>query len=167
LYSNTQARMNTLIGTSIGSATLTYEVIGVLGYLTFGSRVGANIIQMYPASSLFIAVGQLAIVVLVLVSYPLQVHPCRNCLDKVFHFGNTYQSVPAGDEDTVAEVEDDVHGPHADMSKARHTALTAAIIVSGFLIAYFVDDLRLGMWRFFLYPSGLVSRMLMKDVPVR
>jgi hypothetical protein len=34
--------MTTLIATSIGSATLTYEVIGVLGYLTFGSNVRAH-----------------------------------------------------------------------------------------------------------------------------
>jgi amino acid permease len=39
LKSNTQQRMNIVIGTAIGSATLTYEVIAVFGYLTFGSHV--------------------------------------------------------------------------------------------------------------------------------
>ncbi|KAJ7656472.1 transmembrane amino acid transporter protein-domain-containing protein [Mycena polygramma] len=65
LKDNTQARMNAVIGGAIGSATLTYEVIAIFGYLTFGSTVGANIIAMYPSTSLFVAVGQLAIVVLV------------------------------------------------------------------------------------------------------
>lgn len=32
--------MNTIIATSIGSAAMTYEVIAVLGYLTFGDHVG-------------------------------------------------------------------------------------------------------------------------------
>ena len=32
-------RMNTVIGGSIGAATLTYEVIAIFGYLTFGSKV--------------------------------------------------------------------------------------------------------------------------------
>jgi hypothetical protein len=32
--------MNIIIGGSIGSAALTYEVISVFGYLTFGSKVG-------------------------------------------------------------------------------------------------------------------------------
>jgi len=32
--------MNIVIGGSIGGATLTYEIIAVLGYLTFGSKVG-------------------------------------------------------------------------------------------------------------------------------
>jgi amino acid permease len=39
--SNTQKRMNTVIATSICSATLTYEVIAIFGYLTFGSKVSS------------------------------------------------------------------------------------------------------------------------------
>jgi hypothetical protein len=39
LKSNSQKRMNIAIGTAIGSTTLTYEVIAVFGYLTFGSHV--------------------------------------------------------------------------------------------------------------------------------
>ncbi|KAG7094069.1 hypothetical protein E1B28_007689 [Marasmius oreades] len=131
---NTPQRLNMVIGTSIGSAVVTYEIIAVLGYLTFGSNVGANIIAMYPSTSLFIAVGQLAIVILVLFSYPLQVHPCRNCLDKVFHAGD------------VAQVQEDVddfdHASHG-ISPLKHTLITLAIVASGFTIAYFVDDLQM------------------------
>lgn len=36
---NTQKRMNIVIGTSIGSAALIYEIIAIFGYLTFGSKV--------------------------------------------------------------------------------------------------------------------------------
>ena len=41
LKTNSQERMNVVIGTAIGSATLTYEIIAVFGYLTFGSRVSS------------------------------------------------------------------------------------------------------------------------------
>ena len=44
LKSNSQKRMNITIGTAIGSTTLTYEVIAVFGYLTFGSRVRSTYI---------------------------------------------------------------------------------------------------------------------------
>jgi Transmembrane amino acid transporter protein. len=103
---------------------------------------------MYPSTSLFIAFGQLAIVILVLFSYPLQVHPCRNCLDKVFHPGHVQHEVkkPAtqsGDGDDEDDGEEDDH-MHAEMSTFKHTVLTTAIIALGFAIAYFVDDLRLG-----------------------
>ncbi|KIK08887.1 hypothetical protein K443DRAFT_671943 [Laccaria amethystina LaAM-08-1] len=149
LKRNTQKRMNIVVAGSIGSATLTYEIIAVFGYLTFGSKVGSNIIAMYPSVSLFIAIGQLAIVVLVLFSYPLQVHPCRNCLDKVFHTAHVAPPVKpvivedgdAEDEPEDDENEDD-HG-HVEMSTLKHTLLTTGIIASGFTVAYFVDDLRM------------------------
>lgn len=155
--------MNIVIGTSIGSATLTYEIIAVFGYLTFGSTVGANIIAMYPSTSLFVAFGQLAIAILVLFSYPLQLHPCRNCLDKVFGFrkagkGKTgkkmlveeeEEEATVVDERTVEEEEEDevVDEDHAgaEMSTVKHTLLTAGIIASGFTTAYFVDDLQMGV----------------------
>ncbi|KAJ7887939.1 transmembrane amino acid transporter protein-domain-containing protein [Mycena leptocephala] len=144
LKENSQKRMNFVIGGAIGSATLTYEVIAIFGYLTFGSTVGANIIAMYPSTSLFIAVGQLAIVVLVLFSYPLQVHPCRNCLDKIFHAEVVKQVVAAAEEedpDALPEVDDD----HAagEMSTLKHSLLTTAIVASGFTIAFFVNDLQM------------------------
>ncbi|KAI0924501.1 hypothetical protein AcW2_005375 [Taiwanofungus camphoratus] len=140
ISSNTQTRMNIVIGTSIGSAAFIYEIITIFGYLTFGSKVGANIIAMYPSTSLFIAVGQLAIAILVMFSYPLQVHPCRNCLDKVFHMGHVEKRVVVDGE---VEEEVDEHGGSSDMSSVKHTLLTIMIVASGFTIAYFVDDLQM------------------------
>ncbi|KAN0137005.1 Transmembrane amino acid transporter domain containing protein [Lactarius tabidus] len=132
---NSQKRMNIVIGTAIGSATLTYEVIAVFGYITFGSHVTANIIEMYPSSSLFVAIGQLAIAILVLFSYPLQVQPCRNCLDKVFHFNTERDKI----EDSGV---DDEHGS-GEMTPLKHTVLTTAVVAGGFSIAYFVDNLEM------------------------
>jgi len=99
---------------------------------------------MYPSTSIFIAVGQLAIAILVMFSYPLQVHPCRNCLDKIFHLGNKVAKSPqTGDEDEDDIPVVDEHGP-GGMSTFKHAILTVAIVVGGFAIAYFVDDLQMG-----------------------
>ena len=151
--------MNIVIGTAIGSATLTYEIIAVFGYLTFGSlvclsfyiglptpdepsQVKANIIAMYPSTSLFIAVGQLAIVILVLFSYPLQVHPCRNCLDKVFADGSALIHHKVSTDEEEEDILDGDHAP-ADMTPFKHTILTTVIVAAGFSIAFFVNDLQL------------------------
>ena len=99
-------------------------------------QVTANIIEMYPSSSLFIAIGQLAIAILVLFSYPLQVQPCRNCLDKVFHFDAVRDKV----EDSGV---DDEHGS-GEMTPLKHTVLTTAVVGGGFSVAYFVDNLEMG-----------------------
>ena len=152
--------MTTIILTSIFSASLIYELVAVLGYLSFGSHVTANIIAMYPSTTLFIAGGQLAIVVLVMFSYPLQVHPCRNCLDKVALavFGRDKEgriAVRTTEEDAVRHEEESEdedaaseagydHGAHDEASPLRHALLTAAIIIPGFTIAYFVDSLERG-----------------------
>ena len=118
---------------------------------------------MYPSTSLFIAVGQLAIVVLVLFSYPLQVHPCRNCLDKVFSAGDYASpgvakpvSAAEDDQDADADVVDDDHASH-DMSPLKHMLLSAAIIGCGFAIAFFVDDLQLGNFLSFLCITAFVQ----------
>ncbi|EJD41182.1 hypothetical protein AURDEDRAFT_106346 [Auricularia subglabra TFB-10046 SS5] len=164
LWTNSQKRITLVIGASIGSAVVTYEVIAILGYLTFGSKVGANIIAMYPSTSLFIAGGQLAIVVLVLFSYPLQVHPCRNCLDKVFHDAAT---PPSPDEEVEDEFAPDT------MSPLKHTLLTAGIVLAGFAVAWAVDDLKLvlsfvgstGSTTISFILPGLFYYKLFKDEP--
>ncbi|KAF9525338.1 transmembrane amino acid transporter protein-domain-containing protein [Crepidotus variabilis] len=146
LKSNTQGRMNTIIGGSIGTATLTYLIIAVFGYLTFGSQVEANIIAMYPSTSLFIAIGQLAIVILVMFSYPLQVHPCRHCLDKVFHPEHLAEAIKATEaeaENDEVELGGDEHGHHQGLSPFKHFVFTTCIVATGFLTAYFVNDLQL------------------------
>ena len=109
--------------------------------LTQFRQVGPNIIAMYPSKSLFIAFGQLAIVVLVLFSYPLQVHPCRNCLDKVFNFRKALKPKPIR-EDEDEDVDEELAPSH--MSPKKHTFLTTGIVVAGFAIAFFVSDLKLG-----------------------
>lgn len=99
---------------------------------------------MYPSTSLFIAIGQLAIVILVLFSYPLQVHPCRNCLDKVFHPGDPPKPLVEEEADDDDEIDNIDEHPSVEMTALKHTVLTSAIISSGFAIAYVVDDLQMG-----------------------
>lgn len=96
---------------------------------------------MYPSTSLFIAVGQLAIVLLVLFGYPLQVHPCRNSIEKVLHPEHVDHYTPVATQEDDADI-----GERAatGLSKLKHTIITTVIIASGFTIAFLIDDLRLG-----------------------
>lgn len=114
---------------------------------------------MYPSTSLFIAVGQLAIAILVMFSYPLQVHPCRNCLDKVFYAGHV-ASKQAGDSED--EEPEDEHGGSQDMSPSKHTLLTVAIVASGFTIAYFVDDLQMGACAVGFFPTAKLTYVMLR-----
>ena len=124
--------MNRVIGTSIGGAAVIYIVIGLLGCAsaagvvadradaTFGNRVGSNILDSYPGG-LLITTCRIGIAVLVLFSYPLQVHPCRASLLKIFS------------SDEASE----------QPGSRLHTALTVAILVTTYAVAMTVDKLDL------------------------
>lgn len=125
LRSNTRSRTTTVIGSSIGVASGLYEIIGVLGYVTFGDNVNSNVMSMYPDTSIFISFGRLAIVILVLFSYPLQVHPCRNSLDKVIRTKSEKEKALALQDEDSEDDEIIKHPP----SKTKHTILTISILL--------------------------------------
>ncbi|KAI5477022.1 alpha-1,2-mannosyltransferase, glycosyltransferase family 22 protein [Pseudohyphozyma bogoriensis] len=123
LRDNSQRRLNNVIGASIGSAAVIYEVLGVLGFLTFGTVVGSNIIEMYP-HTLLVSICQLGITIMVLFSF----HPARASLDKVLFA-----------EEDPSESHD--HGSGADIPLARFVIETSFILLTTFLVSMFVDDL--------------------------
>lgn len=103
---------------------------------------------MYPHSSLFVAIGRLGIVLMVIFSYPLQVHPCRAALDKVLATVFAH-----GDEVELEGVPDDEDGEEAsgivvkrskEMSRPRFISLTAGIVLVGLAVALAVDELETG-----------------------
>ncbi|KAG0013374.1 hypothetical protein BGZ80_011117 [Entomortierella chlamydospora] len=165
LTDNGQSMLNRIITSSIGSAVVIYHIIGILGYLTFGNAVGSNIIQMYN-SSIVVTIGRVAIVILVLFSFPLQCHPCRACLDKVLftigeywettRFGKTrqYSSLTGHDAEdghgcthpgsvaaTSAHQHDDHGGPLPETSELKYNIMTLAILIGSYIIAMTVSEL--------------------------
>jgi amino acid permease len=77
--------INKVIGTAIGTAMTLYVIVGVTGYLTFGDNVQPNVIVGYP-QTVSSTVGRIAIVILVMLSYPLQCHPARASINHIMHF---------------------------------------------------------------------------------
>lgn len=149
------------------------QLVGVLGYLSFGEKVGTNIITMYPSTSLFVCIGRLSIVVLTLCSYPLQVHPCRAAFDKVFSLQSTlatensqegqrssiYQDQTSNEEEDALVFNHESNQEAAaaaatsqvsitsrrleEMSNQKLCILTGLILISTFIVALCVDDLGL------------------------
>ncbi|CAG8574479.1 16031_t:CDS:2 [Acaulospora morrowiae] len=123
LEDNSQSSINGVIIGSIGTTSMIYQVIGILGYLSFGDDVSANIISMYESSTI-VTIGRIAIVILVLFSYPLQAHPARACLDKVLL---SLQSRP----DKIPR----------SPSGIRYILLTSGILIGSYIIAMLVSEL--------------------------
>ncbi|CAB4437725.1 unnamed protein product [Rhizophagus irregularis] len=56
---NSQASINRVIFSAIGTTATVYQIIGLLGYLSFGDDVLPNVISMYE-TSVFVTIGRVA-----------------------------------------------------------------------------------------------------------
>lgn len=136
-----------VIGNSIGSAASIYILVAITGYLTFGDKVVGNIISMYPAS-IASTIGKAAIVVLVMFSVPLQIHPCRASLDAVLRWrpnrsgpGSAQPESPNRVLPTASSSNDSHGSPAAPMSDLRFAILSTFIIVGSYGTALTVSNL--------------------------
>ncbi|KAL1894864.1 hypothetical protein Sste5346_005551 [Sporothrix stenoceras] len=156
LKDNSPASVMGVVTSSIGSAASIYILVAVTGYLTFGSNVVGNIVSMYPANFAS-TVGKAAIVVLVMFSIPLQIHPCRASLDAVLKWrpnksgsssgsllpgGGSSANLAASSSSAAAAQATDSHGsPVSPMSDMRFALLTTLIIAASYATALSVSSL--------------------------
>ncbi|CAJ0909566.1 2991_t:CDS:10 [Entrophospora sp. SA101] len=135
---NNQRNINNVIITAIGTSAIVYQIIGIFGYLSFGDDVLPNIISEYNAG-LIVTIGRIAIVILVIFSYPLQAHPARACLDKVLTFRSrtTSTSPTLSDNNNNRKIDDDL------LMKVKYIFLTSGILISSYTIAISVTKLDL------------------------
>ncbi|KAG0129000.1 transmembrane amino acid transporter protein-domain-containing protein [Tuber indicum] len=125
-----KSTLNVVLG-SIGSASSIYVLVAITGYLSYGDNIGGNIIAMYP-SSWTSTIGRVAIVILVMFSYPLQAHPCRASIDNILKWKPFQRRVGSRPPSP---------GRAHEMSDWRFALITTAIIVGTYLVAMTVNSL--------------------------
>ncbi|KAK4624507.1 Vacuolar amino acid transporter 5 [Fulvia fulva] len=146
------ARTTAVVGASIGSAASIYVLVAITGYLSFGDNVVGNIVSQYTPS-VASTVGRAAIVVLVMFSYPLQVHPCRASLDAVTKWRpatrRNAELTPAASSRGSPSRNSLLGGPSKvpisrkpeEMSELRFAILTTLIIILSYIVAMTVSSL--------------------------
>ncbi|MCJ1338445.1 hypothetical protein MMC09_003733 [Bachmanniomyces sp. S44760] len=150
---NSHFRTTSVVTGSIGSAAFLYILVAITGYLSFGNNVAGNIVGMYPPS-VTATIGKAAIVVLVMFSYPLQVHPCRASVDAVLKWrprgsgkgSSSSNSSPARAAPLLPPSNHTTGqgGRRAGgdtMGDTRFAAITTAIIVLSYIVAMTVSSL--------------------------
>lgn len=153
---NSHFATTSVIVSSIGSAGAIYLLVAFTGYISFGNDVGGNIVAQY-APSTSSTIGRAAIVVLVMFSYPLQVHPCRASTDAVLKWrpkGKLFsqvRSVLARHNISPPDASPPRYQPllasasvaprKSDISDTRFAALTTVIIVLSYIVAMTVSSL--------------------------
>ncbi|KAI7167847.1 hypothetical protein KC352_g25499, partial [Hortaea werneckii] len=144
---------------SIGTAASVYVLVAITGYLSYGNNVIGNIVAQY-APSVAATIARLAIVIMVGLSYPLQVHPCRASLDAVSRWRpqSSRASPDRTPNDTSPSRASLLGGNSAnptklspsssnnrprpdEMSELRFACLTTLIIILSYLVAMTVSSL--------------------------
>ncbi|RDW66904.1 hypothetical protein BP5796_09653 [Coleophoma crateriformis] len=147
IQNNAPHRTTSLIATSIGSAAFIYVLVGITGYLSFGNSIAGNIVGMY-IPSIASTIGKAAIVILVMFSYPLQVHPCRASVDAVLKWRpQTFKAnggSPSSSPSRLALLSSSTARPVArndSIGDLRFALITTVIIVLSYITAMTVSSL--------------------------
>lgn len=83
LKENSMANITSVINRSISISTMVFLTVGVLGYLTFGSKTLGNVILNYDPDSTWVYIGKLCLGSMVMLSFPLLFHPCRIAINNL------------------------------------------------------------------------------------
>lgn len=86
---NSLPSMARLINFAVLCASVLFILVGLTGYLTFGDKVGGNVILLYP-SSWYSTVGRVAIVFMVIFLFPLMLHPARISVNNIYFWIRTH-----------------------------------------------------------------------------
>lgn len=137
---NSHFRTTSVIGASIGSACSLYILTGITGYLSYGDNIKGNIVSMYPTSAAS-TIGRLAIVILVMFSYPLQIHPCRASIDACLHWRPRRNRSGSNETSPSRNSLLTNSKPAAEMPELRFAIISTVLIVLSFITAMTVSSL--------------------------
>ncbi|KAL8938278.1 MAG: hypothetical protein Q9211_003282 [Gyalolechia sp. 1 TL-2023] len=142
---NSHFRTAGVVVASVGVSGSIYILVAITGYLSFGNAVAGNIVSMY-APAVSSTIGKAAIVILVMFSYPLQVHPCRASVDAVLKWrpirrSESQQSPPSRLASLVPSSKSGPSSGGDGIGETRFAAITTAIIVLSYTVAMTVSSL--------------------------
>ncbi|TQB75823.1 hypothetical protein MPDQ_001787 [Monascus purpureus] len=142
IANNSHFRTTGVVFASIGSSAATYIIVAITGYLSFGDKVGGNIVSMYPPG-LYATIGRAAIVILVMFSYPLQCHPCRASVDAVlkWRLKSSSNSSREGSPHRHPLLGPRGNRPVEAMSETRFSIITTTILILSYIVAMTVSSL--------------------------
>lgn len=140
---NSHFRTTSVIFASIGSACGLYILTGITGYLSYGDNIKGNIVSMYPTAAAS-TIGRLAIVILVMFSYPLQIHPCRASIDACLKWRprrRNGQNDASPSRNTLLSTPRPSGRSNHEMGDMRFAVITTILIVLSFVTAMTVSSL--------------------------
>ena len=146
IQNNSHFRTSSVVVASMGTSASIYVLVAVTGYLSFGDGVGGNIVAQY-LPSVSTTIGRAAIVVLVMFSYPLQVHPCRASIDAVLKWRPKSKSRSSAASSIDFSPPRDTPLLHVgkkrsgEIGETRFAIITTVVIILSYTVAMTVSSL--------------------------
>lgn len=138
---NSHFRTTSVIFASIGGACALYILTGITGYLSYGDNIKGNIVSMYPTAAAS-TIGRLAIVILVMFSYPLQIHPCRASIDACLKWRPRRKTqTEASPSRNTLLTNSPKQSVKTEMGDVRFAIISTILIVLSFITAMTVSSL--------------------------
>ncbi|SCV05385.1 LANO_0H06326g1_1 [Lachancea nothofagi CBS 11611] len=88
LKDNSMSNIDKVISRTMFISSVLFLIVGICGYLTFGSNVMGNIMLNYDPESNWTIAGKLCMGFMVVLSFPLLFHPCRISANNMVHWIN-------------------------------------------------------------------------------
>lgn len=133
-----------LVNLSIVVSSILFIAVGITGYLTFGDRVGGNVILLFH-QGWTTTLGRLAIVFMVNFSFPLMIHPARISVNNIYYWIrlNVFKAAPAAEETPLLDVEAPKDDFVVPFSTSSFNAITIGLLVVGYYLAITVKSFAL------------------------
>ncbi|KAI5951795.1 AVT7 [Candida jiufengensis] len=129
-----------LVNFAIIISTLLFIVVGLTGYLTFGSSVNGNIILSYP-NGVTTWIGRLSIVFMVVFSFPLMLHPARISVNNIYNWAIQEEN-KLTEETSLLEnnQEEQVDSRIVPFPEKTFYAITIVLLVVGYILATVINS---------------------------
>lgn len=131
-------KLSLLVYIAIAVSSVFFIIVGVSGYLTFGTNVEGNVILLYP-NHWSTTLGRACIAFMVIFSFPLMLHPARISVNNIYFWIKSEESEEA-DETTELISKD---SPIVPFPNDRFYIITIALLLGGYILAVSIKSFAL------------------------
>ncbi|KAI8901352.1 transmembrane amino acid transporter protein-domain-containing protein [Globomyces pollinis-pini] len=142
------SHIHSVIDLSVVFVGSLYMIIGIIGYITFGSNTSMIVLDNYPKSTP-ILIGRLCYSSLAALSFPIQAHPCRVSIDSLL--GTIFDLDGLGAYEEISSEVTDSYFPrrwcfqrkYFSTEQGRRISSSITIIVLAYTCAFLVPHLEM------------------------
>lgn len=133
-------KLSLLVYIAITISSVFFIIVGVSGYMTFGTNVEGNVILLYT-NHWSTTLGRACIVFMVIFSFPLMLHPARISVNNIYFWIKSEESVETEANETTELISKD--SPIVPFPNDRFYIITFSLLLAGYILAITIKSFAL------------------------